>query len=70
MSDIMGRLSIVLAARYHLEQEIGKGGMATVYLARDVRHERKVDADVLLAQPACARCGINSIRSPLITNIT
>src|SRR5216683_3874063 len=56
MSDIMGRLSIVLAARYHLEREIGKGGMATVYLARDVRHERKVAIKVLRPELA-ARLG-------------
>jgi serine/threonine-protein kinase len=56
MSDIMTRLSIVLAARYHLEQEIGKGGMATVYLARDVRHERKVAIKVLRPELA-ARLG-------------
>ncbi len=52
----MGRLSIVLAARYHLEREIGKGGMATVYLARDVRHERKVAIKVLRPELA-ARLG-------------
>src|SRR5216683_2976464 len=56
MSDIIGRLSIVLAARYHVEREIGKGGMATVYLARNVRHERKVAIKVLRPELA-ARLG-------------
>src|ERR671913_280079 len=36
-----------LADRYVLEREIGRGGMATVYLARDVRHSRKVALKVL-----------------------
>src|SRR5215475_2706846 len=31
-----------LADRYRLERDLGQGGMASVYLARDVRHERKV----------------------------
>lgn len=43
----MDRLSIVLAARYQIERQLGQGGMATVYLARDVRHERKVAIKVL-----------------------
>ena len=36
-----------LAGRYDLEREIGAGGMATVYLARDVRHDRRVALKVL-----------------------
>ena len=35
-------LSAALAGRYEIEREIGRGGMATVYLARDLRHERPV----------------------------
>src|SRR3982750_3587362 len=34
------RLSAALAGRYVIEREIGRGGMATVYLARDLRHKR------------------------------
>jgi serine/threonine-protein kinase len=56
MSDTIGRLRTVLAARYHLERQIGMGGMATVYLARDVRHERKVAIKVLRSELA-ARLG-------------
>jgi serine/threonine-protein kinase len=36
------RLKAALADRYAIEREIGSGGMATVYLATDIRHERKV----------------------------
>ena len=39
-----------LAGRYVIDREIGHGGMATVYLARDLRHERNVALKVLLAE--------------------
>jgi serine/threonine protein kinase len=39
--DVIARLSSTLADRYEVEREIGTGGMATVYLARDLRHNRK-----------------------------
>ena len=47
MSGILARLSGVLAERYRLEREIGAGGMATVYLAQDLRHDRMVALKVL-----------------------
>src|SRR5215213_9910739 len=40
-------LSAALAGRYEIDREIGRGGMATVYLARDLRHNRKVAVKVL-----------------------
>ena len=40
-------LTAALAGRYEIAREIGSGGMATVYLARDVRHDRKVALKVL-----------------------
>jgi tRNA A-37 threonylcarbamoyl transferase component Bud32 len=46
-SDTLARLTAALADRYKIEREIGAGGMATVYLAEDVRHRRKVAVKVL-----------------------
>jgi eukaryotic-like serine/threonine-protein kinase len=44
MSD---RLTAALADRYRIERELGQGGMATVYLAHDLKHDRKVALKVL-----------------------
>jgi Tol biopolymer transport system component len=41
------RLATALADRYRLERELGAGGMATVYLAEDLKHDRKVAIKVL-----------------------
>ena len=41
------RLAAALADRYRIERELGAGGMATVYLAQDLRHDRKVAVKVL-----------------------
>ena len=45
--DRISSLADALTERYRLEREIGAGGMATVYLAEDVRHHRKVAIKVL-----------------------
>ena len=47
MSDPISRLNAALEDRYVIESEIGQGGMATVYLARDLKHERQVAIKVL-----------------------
>lgn len=47
MSDVQTRLQGSLTERYRIEQEVGRGGMATVYLAQDLRHHRNVALKVL-----------------------
>jgi len=42
-----GRLAAALANRYRIERELGAGGMATVYLAHDLKHDRNVAIKVL-----------------------
>ena len=41
------RLASALSSRYRIERELGQGGMATVYLAEDLKHHRKVAVKVL-----------------------
>ena len=47
MPDSLERLRAALDDRYRIEREVGSGGMATVYLAEDLRHHRKVAVKVL-----------------------
>ncbi len=47
MTDATVRLSTALAGRYAIERKLGAGGMATVYLAKDVKHDREVAIKVL-----------------------
>src|SRR5215203_5858166 len=47
MTDALAALTTAVAERYRIERELGQGGMATVYLAEDVRHHRKVALKVL-----------------------
>ena len=47
MPELLDRLKTALADRYAIEREIGAGGMATVYIAHDLKHDRKVAIKVL-----------------------
>ncbi|MFQ5705619.1 MAG: hypothetical protein ACE5HT_16570 [Gemmatimonadales bacterium] len=47
MTDNTVRLSTALSGRYKIERRLGEGGMATVYLAEDLKHKRKVAVKVL-----------------------
>ena len=47
MTTIASDLAAALADRYRIERELGQGGMATVYLAQDLKHDRKVALKVL-----------------------
>ena len=46
-ADLLERLQSALADRYAIERELGRGGMATVYLARDLKHGRPVALKVM-----------------------
>ena len=54
MTDQASTLSAALAGRYRIERELGQGGMATVYLAHDLKHERQVAIKVLRPELAQA----------------
>jgi serine/threonine-protein kinase len=51
---LAGRLANALVGRYAIDREIARGGMATVYLARDLRHGRRVAIKVLREELAAA----------------
>ncbi|HUQ82741.1 MAG TPA: protein kinase [Gemmatimonadaceae bacterium] len=54
MNEVAARLASAIADRYRVEREIGAGGMATVYLAHDLRHDRKVALKILRPELASA----------------
>src|SRR5688572_30854506 len=47
MAEPLDGVSTAIADRYRIDRELGRGGMATVYLALDVKHERRVAIKVL-----------------------
>jgi serine/threonine-protein kinase len=47
MTSLPPRVSGALSVHYRIDREIGAGGMATVYLAHDLRHDRRVALKVL-----------------------
>ena len=54
MANPFDHLKNALADRYAIDKEIGSGGMATVYLAEDLKHHRKVAVKVLRPELATA----------------
>src|SRR5881628_3201262 len=54
MADQLARLQAALADRYTIERELGRGGIATVYLAQDLKHHRPVAIKVLRPELAAA----------------
>ena len=62
MSDTPQRLAAALGDRYAFEREIGAGGMATVYLARDLRHSRPVAIKVV--RPELGGPGLAPVAGP------
>ena len=53
-TEVRDRLSALLSGRYEIERDLGEGGMATVYLAQDLKHRRKVAIKVLKANVAAS----------------
>ncbi len=61
-SDVVSRVATALADRYRIERELGQGGMATVYLAEDLKHRRKVAVKVLRPELAESIGGTRFLR--------
>ena len=64
MADVRERLEAALAEHYAIERQLGAGGMATVYLARDLKHDRHVAVKVLRPELA-AVLGIDRFLSEI-----
>ena len=63
MNDVTARLSAALAGRYRIERALGAGGRAPVYLAGDLKHDRKVAIKVLKPELA-AKLGVTPALIP------
>ena len=59
MADLLEKLKAALADCYAIDREIGSGGMATVYLAEDLKHHRKVAVKVLRPELSASSSGVS-----------
>jgi eukaryotic-like serine/threonine-protein kinase len=69
MADPLPRLTTALSDRYRIERELGAGGMATVYLAEDLKHDCQVAVKVLrpeLAAVIGATCVVRERRADVV----
>ena len=66
MTDL-ARLTAALTGRYRIERELGAGGMATVYLAQDLKHDRQVAIKVLRPELSQSITGERFLREIAIT---
>ena len=62
MTDLLAQLSAALAGRYAIERELGRGGMAMVFLAEDVKHHRPVAIKLLQPELAAVLGGERFLR--------
>jgi serine/threonine-protein kinase len=67
MTDALTRLTTALTDRYTIERELGAGGMATVYLAHDVRHDRHVALKLLRPELAAILGGERFLKEIRLT---
>ena len=72
MTTVPDRLAVALVDRYRLDRELRQGGMATVYLAHDLKHDRDVAIKVLHPDLGAALGGerfLTEIRPPRACSI-
>ncbi len=62
MFDLLARVQQALSSRYAVEKEVGHGGMATIFLARDTKHQRRVAVKVLRPEIAAMLGGERFLR--------
>ena len=67
MAEYIDRLTSALSDRYAIERELGSGGMATVYLARDLKHDRRVAVKVLRPELSASLGGERFLREIKLT---
>ncbi len=67
VNDSVDRLASALSDRYRIDSELGAGGMATVYLAEDLKHHRKVAVKVLRPELAAILGGERFLKEIRVT---